>query len=225
MIKVAELVKRPAGMTLEDFRAHWREKHGPIVAQVPGLRRYVQSHPLLGGYRKGELVYDGLAELWFDHKDDLAAIAGTKEFSAAKADEPNFSDGDQLVELVCDEQVIKHMTPPAHAIKNVELLTFRPDLDPLEAQRYWREEHGPLAAAIPQMTRYVQSHLRPGAYRDGRRPRWDGIAISWFESIDAMRQAATTPELAATRADEANFLAPGLPPVMLTEEIVIVDRT
>jgi hypothetical protein len=30
------------------------------------MRRYVQSHALLQGYRKGELLFDGISELWFD---------------------------------------------------------------------------------------------------------------------------------------------------------------
>lgn len=222
MIKVAELVKRPEGMTVEDFQLHWLENHGPIVSQIPGLRRYVQSHPLLGGYRSGELVFDGLAELWFDDKAALAAIASTPEFAAAKADEPNFSDGSKLIELVVDEVVIRDVEPPANAIKSIEFLTFRDDLDPEQARAHWRGPHGQLASKIPGLTRYVQSHVRPGAYRDGARPAYDGMAITWFESIDVMRSIKDQPETLATRADEPNFIALGLPPVLLTREHIIV---
>ena len=57
MIKVCELVRRRPGMSVEEFQAYWRDVHGPIVAALPGLRRYVQDHPLPGGYRNGELGY------------------------------------------------------------------------------------------------------------------------------------------------------------------------
>ena len=60
--KVIELVKRPGGQSLGECHTHWRERHGPIVARLPGLRRYVQSLTLEGGYRQGELPYDGIAE-------------------------------------------------------------------------------------------------------------------------------------------------------------------
>lgn len=227
MIKVIELVKRPLSMSLEQCHAHWRERHGEIVARLPGLRRYVQSHTLPGGYRSGELAYDGIAELWFDDKDGLRTATSGPEFDAAKADEANFSDDDQLVELVVDTHVIKDGvasgTEAAGPVKSIALVRFRRDLDPDEARAYWREVHGPIAAGIPQLRRYVQNHVRPGAYRDGGRPPWDGAAITWFDSLDDMRQAATTDELAATRADEPNLLAAGGTPVLLTTELVVVD--
>ena len=107
MIKVMEIVRRRAGMDVEAFQAYWLDVHGPIVSRLPGLRRYVQSHPRLGGYRRGDMPFDGIAELWFDDKAALAAIASTVEFAAAKADEPNFIDTESLIELVVDDHLIK----------------------------------------------------------------------------------------------------------------------
>ncbi len=54
--------------------------------------------------------------------------------------------------------------------------------------------------------RYVQCHTRLSAYRAGRQPLYDGIAEVWFDSTDAMRQSEETPEYAAVRADEPNFI-------------------
>ena len=100
------------------------------------------------------------------------------------------------------------MDGPAAAIKSIEFVTRRPDLPVDVFQRHWREVHGPIAAAIPVLRRYVQSHALPETYAR-RPPPFDGIAMTWFDSTDAMRQSATTPEYARTRADEANFIAPG----------------
>ncbi|MGI9596975.1 MAG: EthD domain-containing protein [Acidimicrobiales bacterium] len=231
MIKVVEMIKRRPDLDVEPFQHHWLHTHGPIVARIPGLRRYVQSHTRLGGYRRntgaGEpssVPYDGIAELWFDDKEALAAITSTEEFAAAKRDEPNFIDLAPLVELVVDEHIIKDGPTPEGGIKNIEFVHLSPALDPEEAHRYWREVHGPIAARIPTMSRYVQSHTRMGAYGRPTRPPLDGIAVTWWADLDAMRASAAGPEYAATRADEANFLGDE-PEVILTTEHVIVGWT
>ncbi len=219
MIKVCELLWRRPDLELDDFRRHWRDVHRPIVSAIPGIRRYVQSHPLIGGYRKGPLAIDGLAEIWVDDKDALRAMASTPEFAAAKADEPNFIDTNRLVELVVDEVEVK--PGPNAATKSVVLVRFNDVLGAADAHRYWEDVHGPIAAAIPQVRRYVQSHLRPGAYRAGR-PFVDGLASTWFDSVDDMRAAATTDELARVRADEPNFIDVANIPAVLAEELVLV---
>jgi uncharacterized protein (TIGR02118 family) len=222
MIKVCELVKRPSGMSVEDFGRHWRDVHGPIVAGLPGLRRYVQCHPLPGAYRRGEPVVDGVAELWFDDKDAMRAMAGSDAFAAAKADEPNFIDTASLVELVVDEVTIKDGPVAADAVKSIGFVRFRPDLDPAEAHRYWRDVHGPIAAGIDVLRRYVQNHVRPGAYRDGIRPPWDGMAMTWFDSLDDMRHSATTDAFRATIDDGPMLLAsPDTPTVLCREHVVV----
>jgi uncharacterized protein (TIGR02118 family) len=91
-------------------------------------------------------------------------------------------------------------------------------------RRYWTDEHGPLAAHIHVIRRYVQSHTVPVAYdhalssRGDGPPRWDGLALTWFDDVAAMRRSAGLPEYAATRADEPNFLAPGGLPFLITTE-------
>jgi uncharacterized protein (TIGR02118 family) len=82
--------------------------------------------------------------------------------------------------------------------------------------------HGPLGAAIPVVRRYVQSHTRRAIYDSGKTPLYDGVALTWFDDTQAMRESATTPEYARTRADEVNFIAPGRLPFIITTEHVIV---
>src|SRR5437667_55141 len=64
MVKVVTFLKRKAGMSVEDFQSYWRTRHPEVVVRLPGVRRYVQSHTLASTYRKGEPVYDGIAEVW-----------------------------------------------------------------------------------------------------------------------------------------------------------------
>jgi uncharacterized protein (TIGR02118 family) len=60
--------------SVEQFRHHWRNVHGPLAAVLHGVRRYVQSHfspddALTNGFARG-LGIDGLAAISFDNEED-----------------------------------------------------------------------------------------------------------------------------------------------------------
>jgi uncharacterized protein (TIGR02118 family) len=221
LLKICEVVYRRPGMSVEDFQAYWRTVHGPIVARIPGIRRYVQCHPRLGGYRHGDLACDGVAEIWVDDKNALKAMSETPEFAAAKRDEPNFVDTDRLVELLTTEVVIKDGAVPENGVKSISLLKFRQGLDPARGQAYWRDIHGPIAAGIETLRRYVQCPVRLGAYRKSSPPEFDGLPMAWFDSVADMRLSAASEAYARTKADEDNFLEPGRIGTIVTEEHVI----
>jgi uncharacterized protein (TIGR02118 family) len=221
MIKSVVFFKRKAGMPVDEFQAYWRTHHAKVVSALPGVRRYVQSHTRPSIYARREPVYDGIAELWNDDVEALRAMMRHPHYQVVRADEANFIDGATMGGLVTREHVIVDGAAPPAGVKSVEFVTRRPDL-PVEAfQRHWREVHGPIAATIPVLRRYVQSHALPETYAR-RPPPHDGIAETWFESTDAMRHSATTPEYARTRADEPNFIAAGDIPLILTTEHVVI---
>ncbi|MBM4256692.1 MAG: EthD family reductase [Deltaproteobacteria bacterium] len=221
MIKVVAFLKRKPGMAVEDFQKYWLTTHANVVKQMPGLRRYVQSHTLLSGYKKGNPVYDGTAELWYDNTDALRALVNTKEFQATQADEYNFIDRAATGQIFTEEHVIKDGPTPSNGVKNIEFVTHKPGMSIEAFQKHWKEIHGPLGASIPVVRRYVQSHTRLSAYKSGKAPAYDGVAITWFDDTQAMRVSATTPEYERTRADEPNFIAPGTLPLIITKEHVI----
>ena len=68
------LAKRREGLPLAEARRYALEDHGPKVAKLPGLRRYLQGHVVDGAYGVGEAVLDFAFHLWFD---DLAALQAT----------------------------------------------------------------------------------------------------------------------------------------------------
>jgi uncharacterized protein (TIGR02118 family) len=206
MIKSVVIFRRRPGMSVEDFGRYWQTTHAALVSRLPGLRRYVQSQTLESAYRKFTPACDGVAELWFDGSDALRALAGTAEYAAVLADEANFIDPASRLEILTDDIVIKDGPRPAGGVKNIELVKKRPDLTPEAFHRHWEIVHGPLGGSIPQVLRYVQSHTRLAAYRDGRQPPLDGVALTWFTDTRAMRASATTPEYQRTRDDEPNFV-------------------
>ena len=221
MVKLMSFFKRKQGMSVDAFQAYWRTRHAEVVVKLPGIRRYVQSHTLPSGYRKGEPVYDGVAEVWVDDTHVMRAQAGTPEYAAVRADEPNFMDVSSLGAIITEEHVIKDGDISRNAVKNMEFVTHKSDM-PIEAfQEHWREIHGPLGAAIPVVQRYVQSHTLLPVYKAGKTPVYDGVAITWFDDTQAMRTSATLAEYETTRADEVNFIDGTLPFIITTEQVIV----
>ena len=214
MIKAITCIKRKPGMPVEDFQAYWRGKHSEVVKRLPNIRRYIQSHALPGGYRKGELPYDGIAEIWVDDVAALRAMAGTAAYDAVQADEEKFIDRSKIALILTQEHVIKDGPIPVPRKTGMDIETF---------QAYWCNVHGPIAAQIEVIRRYVQSHTLLGGYRNGRVPTVDGCAITWFESVAAMRQSAQSEAYVRTRKDEANFLDTDaeIPFIITTEHVIV----
>lgn len=221
MIKVVSAFRRKAGMSVAEFQEYWRKRHAQIVCRMPGIRRYVQSHTLASAYRKLTPACDGVAELWFDDSDALRALANTTELRDTRADHAAFMDLSSYLEIITEDVVIKNEDVPSGGVKNIELVKKKVSMPAPEFHDYWTRVHGPLGASIPQVHRYVQSHTRRGAYRNGATPALDGVALTWFEDTSAMRAAAQTQEYARTRADEDNFVTVPLDFVITTEHVVI----
>ncbi|PLC52260.1 hypothetical protein CR155_18565 [Pollutimonas nitritireducens] len=223
MNKIVSLVKRQAGLSVAEFQRYWQETHAPIAAQLPGLKRYSLSLPLAQGYRKGELLFDGMSEMWFDSYPAYLGALGSPDAVAMAHDQGNFMDRNATVIMPVDIHVIKDGAIPADAVKNIEFVNQRPGMDRDAFRHHWREIHGPIASKIEAVQRYEQNHLSLEEYARDSRPRFDGLAITWFDSTAAMRQGATTPEYAVTRADEPNFLPDGHLPIIITKEVVVIS--
>ncbi|MBN9410029.1 MAG: EthD family reductase [Burkholderiales bacterium] len=90
MIQRLTLIYRKDGMTVEQFRAHWRDVHGPLAARTPGLRRYIQHHVVDGRSPSNVLRPDGIAELWFDTEQDEEAFFASELGRLQREDGRNF---------------------------------------------------------------------------------------------------------------------------------------
>lgn len=222
MLKVLTWFSRKPGMSVEDFRRYWREEHPKAVLELPGLRAYNQNPTNDAGYAKGQPFCDGVAETWWDDVDALRAHRGTAAIDALMADEAEFIDPDRRAQLLTTEVVITDGQPADGALKQFTWLKRRDDLSPTEAHGYWRDNHGPLAATIPGVVRYVQNHVIADQYRDGREPIYDGVPVVYIDDLETGRLAAKSEQLAATRADEANFCSPDPLPWVMATEIKIV---
>jgi uncharacterized protein (TIGR02118 family) len=112
VIKLVFCVRRLPYLSLEEFQEYWLNQHGPLVrshAQTLGIKRYVQTHTLaneaansaLRGSRGAPEGFDGVAELWWDSVEAMAASTATPEGRAA------------AIELLDDERkFIDHARSP-----------------------------------------------------------------------------------------------------------------
>jgi uncharacterized protein (TIGR02118 family) len=100
-------------------------------------------------------------------------------------------------------------------------ITRKPTLDDAAFHRYWSETHGPIAARILQIKRYVQSHRIP---HPNTNSPYDGVAevlIDNLAALDALRKSPAY--LDGALADERNFIDLSRVEWMATQDHVIVD--
>ncbi|MBF2007948.1 MAG: EthD family reductase [Chlorogloeopsis fritschii C42_A2020_084] len=90
MVKVFALVKRKAGMPLEEFRKYSLEVHAPKDLKLPGLRRYLQCHVRDSFYAIGESILDCVSQLWFDDIQSLEKALNSPQGKEAEQDLANF---------------------------------------------------------------------------------------------------------------------------------------
>src|SRR5579871_5471179 len=107
MVKAIYLIKRKRGLELEAFRKYWLTTHAGLALKVPGLRKYVQSHTIESGYKKGEPVFDGIAEVWYDDTNAMRRIAELPQARAVNDDGHNFMDMRASGLLLTREHVVK----------------------------------------------------------------------------------------------------------------------
>jgi uncharacterized protein (TIGR02118 family) len=88
-----------------------------------------------------------------------------------------------------------------------------------EALRYWRDNHGPIAAKVPGLRRYVQSHAI--AAPAGELP-FLGIAEMVFDDADSFNAAAQSSEFAAVLEDVVNFADPDRVPTAFMDDFSFI---
>ena len=93
MIRLVFCLRRLPHLSRAEFQRYWRERHGPLVreqAAVLCIRRYVQLHTApdpandaLRASRGGPEAFDGVAELWWESRDEVERVLATPEGRAA----------------------------------------------------------------------------------------------------------------------------------------------
>jgi uncharacterized protein (TIGR02118 family) len=118
-------------------------------------------------------------------------------------------------------------------------LTFavrrRPDVDLDEFHRYWRDQHGPLVRSLQPalgIRRYVQTHGIETPFNEALRASrgalepFDGVAELWWDDLDALVAATTSPDGSAAGQtlleDETTFIDLEHSSLWLGQEVEII---
>jgi uncharacterized protein (TIGR02118 family) len=110
-------------------------------------------------------------------------------------------------------------------VKSISLLTRRDGITHEQFVEHWVKVHAPLAHAVPRLRRYVQSHILAERRRDDittHEIEVDGIAETWYDSMQDLQFANASAEAKRLHADGAIFI--GKIKTYITEEQVIIPR-
>ena len=218
-IKAVNFMYRKPGWAVEEFQDYWRSTHGDMIRKIPDIKGYTQCHTLLSGYaRSAPPPADGIEELSFDSPEAIEIMETSDEGRSAVADLDKFADTSRVCRIITKEVIIKEGATHEGMVKNIEFVTRKAGMHLEDFRQYWKTVHGPMAARIEVIKRYVQSQTHMSEYDKTLPPAYDGVAETWFEDTAAMRHSATTPEYATQLADIVNFLAEELP-FIITKEI------
>jgi uncharacterized protein (TIGR02118 family) len=97
--------------------------------------------------------------------------------------------------------------------KMIILLKKKTSLTLEDFSKYWLETHAPLARKMPGLRRYVVNIVRRPPNRE---PEYDGVVELWFDNVESMKTAFTSPEGKATQRDTEAF-ASGLTSMYIDE--------
>jgi uncharacterized protein (TIGR02118 family) len=209
MIKCIVAIKYKVDQSKDACRQYWIEQHAPVALKLAGLKRYTQSHRVLGDEDIGNAPYDGFESLWFENEAVAKQAMASTQMVALEADADHFADSAGTKRFLAREVVMRDVPEKEDALKLVTFNYRKPGMSPRMFQDYWENKHGPLVLHnFAALRRYVQNHALPGSYESGAEPDFDGVLEAWLASFEALRAGEGTAKHEAVRADEANFLDP-----------------
>jgi len=192
VIKRFSLLTKKQGVSTAEFMERWAH-HGTLVAKLPGLRRYVQSHVVhyefVDRLEKIYPIIDGFAELYFDDYESM------QKALASKAHDPLVPDGDTFIgglkTYLCSELTLLQ-GPREGKLKRISLINPFHGMANEEFMRRWHR-HGEIVTELPGIHHYVQSHFKAVEIGD---KDFDcdctGIGSQWFDNEAVIRAADTS---------------------------------
>ncbi|GGG29913.1 hypothetical protein GCM10007304_49660 [Rhodococcoides trifolii] len=116
------------------------------------------------------------------------------------------------------------MSDITEQVRTIALIGRKPGMSFEQFDRYWRDEHAPLAAKVPGVVRYVQRHVVPqdGAGEPDNGFGIDGLAVLDYESAAAMDAGWASEDGQRALADTANFIGKHFV-VVLDDHVIVGD--
>ena len=212
------LIRKKPEWTTDDFRAYWRDKHGPLAARAPGLREYWQN-PVIDrlqrgiDFARGPWDFDGFSQLYFDDALQADHAFGKSNMAAELiADEKRFL-GDLHIITTVQHVVVPVPAPPKRQalLKRISTLKRRSDVSEDDFRREW-VVHRDLVLKMPGIAGYRQNVVIARERIKGQPCSYDelpidGIVELWFEDATTLEAAFASPAGRSTMKHAQTFLA------------------
>lgn len=214
MIHRMGLLNKTSDWTQQDFRRYWTETHGPLAAQLPGLRGYCQHHVVDTAqrgidFKRGPEQIDGLSELVFDDAAAMRRALASPVAPILVADEARFLGRLRIIAVDRREVIAPATDRPL--LKRMSFLRRRPDVDAATFEREWRSEHARLVKSMPGVLGYRQNLVIERQVVKGTPCGYDELPIDglvelWFETPESLNAAFASPQGVKTMAHAATFI-------------------
>jgi uncharacterized protein (TIGR02118 family) len=200
MIAAISLMRRRPDLSTEAFRKHWLHPHGTMTAELPGLRHYVQHHPIdapgTNAYAR-ELAVDGMPELRFDDYEQRRIAYTSPRIAECNIDSEHFVGA--VTRLVTEPEIVIEAPASDKPVKVLLLATGAPDAG-------WAERARTRIVGIPGVVGYTGHRLlEQAAAPNSKIPELTlqiaGIAEATFSSEAALAAAGAV--LAGSGEDAA----------------------
>lgn len=107
MIKRFVILRKKPEMKVKEFWDYWENVHGPLIAKIPGLIKYIQYHVESERLDDVDDPIDGIAELWFESEEAQKEAYQSPEYQAVVDDEPNlFNMNSHYVHPVMTKKIV-----------------------------------------------------------------------------------------------------------------------
>jgi hypothetical protein len=198
VIRLVYLLRRRRDLELHEFHEHWLEHHVVAYGEpIRAIRRYVLYTAVPGQPVHGaEEPYDGMASVWLDDVQTLAAVMDGAMPEAGR-DEARFIDHGRSRAFLVDDTVVVEPDAPAPIVL-FACLARAPGASPEDFARCWRQRDDAVreAHADGRLQGYIRSSVltRDGyalAQFDalgGQSTAWDGVAGIYFHSVVLARR-------------------------------------
>lgn len=105
-MKLFAFVKRRSDLDRHEFLRYWREVHGPLIRDTPGLGDRVLSYVQHAAHPNDRSGWDGVAVQEFASWDDFMAMLSGPAGEAMRADEANFLDPSSIRVVFAGDEVV-----------------------------------------------------------------------------------------------------------------------
>ncbi|MBN8945126.1 MAG: EthD family reductase [Rhizobiales bacterium] len=215
IVRMGLLTRRP-DLSEDQFRRHWREVHGPLAADLPGLRAYQQNHivdrrQLAIDHARGTWAIDGISELWFDDAETMRGAIASDAYRPIVEDSAHFLSDTRVI--VGRQQVV--VPVPEGAGPLIKRMSILRRLDGMSPERFadeWGRVHAPLVREFPGLAGYTQTLVTgreavPGASSAYEAVPADGIVEMWFRNEADLTAAFRSPAAERSQRHALSFIA------------------